>query len=271
MKPRLIWLYLVPAFVVLAAFFVLPIVRLIPASASSESGWSLYLEVITNPRYSTCILSTILLSLAVTLASIFIGGLTGIFLQRHRFPGRDAVVGIITLPLSFPGVVVGFMIIMLGGRNGLIGVLTHQLGAGKLVFAYGMAGLFLGYLYFSIPRVVTTVMAAVKKMDPMYEEAARTLGASSLRILKDVTLPALAPALFGTGALCFATSMGAFGTAFTLATDINVLPITIYTEFKLSANIASAAMLSVVLGLITWVMLVAARWFSSAGSFGKTA
>ena len=259
MKPRLIWLYLVPAFVVLAAFFVLPIVRLIPASASSESGWSLYLEVITNPRYSTCILSTILLSL------------TGIFLQRHRFPGRDAVVGIITLPLSFPGVVVGFMIIMLGGRNGLIGVLTHQLGAGKLVFAYGMAGLFLGYLYFSIPRVVTTVMAAVKKMDPMYEEAARTLGASSLRILKDVTLPALAPALFGTGALCFATSMGAFGTAFTLATDINVLPITIYTEFTLSANIASAAMLSVVLGLITWVMLVAARWFSSAGSFGKTA
>ena len=101
------------------------------------------------------------------------------------------------------------MIIMLGGRNGLIGMFTQGLGAGKLVFAYGMAGLFLGYLYFSIPRVVTTVMAAAKKIDPMYEEAARTLGASSFRILKDVTLPALAPALFSTGALCFATSMGA--------------------------------------------------------------
>ena len=143
---------------------------------------------------------------------------------------------------------------------------TQGLGAGKLVFAYGMAGLFLGYLYFSIPRVVTTVMAAAKKMDPMYEEAARTLGASSFRILKDVTLPALAPALFSTGALCFATSMGAFGTAFTLATDINVLPITIYTEFTLSANIASAAMLSVVLGLITWIMLVAARYFSGSST-----
>ena len=74
-----------------------------------------------------------------------------------------------------------------------------------------------------------------------------------------MTLPALTPALISTGALCFATSMGAFGTAFTLATDINVLPITIYTEFTLSANIASAAMLSVVLGIITWVMLLAAR------------
>ena len=92
------------------------------------------------------------------------------------------------------------------------------------------------------------------------------IGASSFRILKDVTLPALAPALFSTGALCFATSMGAFGTAFTLATDINVLPITIYTEFTLSANIASAAMLSVVLGLITWIMLVAARYFSSSST-----
>ena len=176
--------------------FVLPVVRLIPASVSSESGLGLYLEIITNPRYSTSVLSTIVLSVFVTLASLFVGGLSGLFLERHRFWGRDAVVGLITLPLSFPGVVVGFMIIMLGGRNGLIGMFTQGLGAGKLVFAYGMAGLFLGYLYFSIPRVVTTVMAAAKKMDPMYEEAARTLGASSFRILKDVTLPALAPALF---------------------------------------------------------------------------
>lgn len=196
MKSRSTWLYLLPAITILAAFFVLPVVRLIPASVSSESGLGLYLEIITNPRYSTSVLSTIVLSVFVTLASLFVGGLSGLFLERHRFWGRDAVVGLITLPLSFPGVVVGFMIIMLGGRNGLIGMFTQGLGAGKLVFAYGMAGLFLGYLYFSIPRVVTTVMAAAKKMDPMYEEAARTLGASSFRILKDVTLPALAPALF---------------------------------------------------------------------------
>ena len=105
-------------------------------------------------------------------------------------------------------------------------------------------------------------MAATRKMNPVYEEAARTLGASSWRILKDVTIPALTPALFSTGALCFATSMGAFGTAFTLATDINVLPITIYTEFTLSANIAAASMLAVVLGLITWGILLAARLVS---------
>jgi putative spermidine/putrescine transport system permease protein len=56
--------------------------------------------------------------------------------------------------------------------------------------------------------------------------------------------------------------MGAFGTAFTLATDIDVLPIVIYTEFTLLANISIAATLSIVLGLITWIALSVARAIS---------
>lgn len=260
------FIFIVPALVVLVAFFVLPVVRLLPASVSSEEGLALYAQIVSNPRYASSVVSTVLLSVFVTAASVALGAFTGLFLERTKFPGRSAVVSLITLPLSFPGVVVGFMIIMLGGRNGMAAILSSAMGAGKFVFAYGMAGLFAGYVYFSIPRVVTTVMAAAKKIDPMYEEAARTLGAPSWRIMRDVTLPALLPALVSTGAICFATSMGAFGTAFTLATDINVLPITIYTEFTLSANIASAAMLSVVLGVITWVMLLAARRASRLGT-----
>jgi putative spermidine/putrescine transport system permease protein len=111
-------------------------------------------------------------------------------------------------------------------------------------------------------------MAAAGKLDPAQEEAARTLGASPLRTLFDVIIPAMVPALVSTGAICFATSIGAFGTAFTLATEINVLPIVIYTEFTLSANIATAAMLSVVLGLVTWLTLFLARIFSGAEMAG---
>jgi putative spermidine/putrescine transport system permease protein len=81
--------------------------------------------------------------------------------------------------------------------------------------------------------------------------------------LLDVLIPALMPGLVSSGAICFATSMGAFGTAFTLATDIDVLPIVIYTEFTLSANIAMASALSILLGLITWCALYLAR--SAAG------
>ncbi len=58
--------------------------------------------------------------------------------------------------------------------------------------------------------------------------------------------------------------MGAFGTAFTLATNIDVLAMTIYTEFTLQANFAMAAALSIVLGAITWVALTVARSLTGA-------
>jgi putative spermidine/putrescine transport system permease protein len=59
--------------------------------------------------------------------------------------------------------------------------------------------------------------------------------------------------------------MGAFGTAFTLATNIDVLPMTIYTEFTLNANFAMAASLSLVLGFITWLVLALARSVAGSG------
>jgi putative spermidine/putrescine transport system permease protein len=204
------------------------------------------------------------LSAAVTAATLVIAGIAGVFLERSRFLGREALLSMLTLPLAFPGVVVGFMVIMLAGRTGLVGELTALLGAGRLVFAYSMAGLFTGYLYFSIPRVILTIMAAAEKLDPALEEAAKSLGAGPWRVVRDVILPALAPALIASGAICFATSMGAFGTAFTLATDIKVLPIVIYTEFTLLANFAMAAALSIVLGAITWVTLAASRALAGA-------
>jgi putative spermidine/putrescine transport system permease protein len=156
------------------------------------------------------------------------------------------------------------MVIMLAGRQGLIGDLSHMLVGERLVFAYSMTGLFMGYVYFSIPRVLLTIMAAAEKLDPSLEEAARSLGASPWRVVLDVIVPGLTPALLASGAICFATAVGAFGTAFTLATRIHVLPMTIYTEFTLSANIAMAAALSFVLGGITWAVLAAAR--TAAGS-----
>jgi len=240
------------------AFLALPLVRLVQASSESETGWHIYLQILQTPRYLETLLNTVLVSLAVSLAALAISTIAGVFLARNRFPGRGLLLSILTLPLAFPGVVVGFMIILLGGRQGLF----NQLLPGHVVFAYSLTGLFLGYLYFSIPRVLLTVMAAVEKLNPSLEEAARTLGASPLRIVLDVILPGLAPSLVAAGAIAFATAMGAFGTAFTLATNIDVLPMVIYTEFTLSANIAMASALSVLLGLVTWLLLLAARSFT---------
>jgi putative spermidine/putrescine transport system permease protein len=204
----------------------------------------------------------VLLSAVVTLCTLVISGICGVFLARHRFWGRSVLTAMLTLPLAFPGVVIGFMVIMLGGRQGLVPWISQAVGGEPWVFAYSMLGLFLGYIYFSIPRTVLTVMAAAEKLDASLEEAARSLGASHWRVVVDVILPALRPALLASGAICFATSMGAFGTAFTLATKINVLPMVIYTEFTLQANMAMAAALSFILGAITWAALAFARSLS---------
>ena len=248
-----------PALAVFGAFFLLPLARLVVVAGTGEKGVSAYWAFLVTPRYLESLISTIVLSVAVTASTLAISVITGLFLERNAFPGRNLLVSLLTLPLAFPGVVVGFMVIMLAGRQGLIAEVTGALFGHRSVFAYSMSGLFIGYVYFSIPRVILTIMAATEKLDPALEEAARSLGASAWRAFTDVILPALTPALVASGAICFATSMGAFGTAFTLATDIDVLPMTIYTEFTLYANFSMAAALSIVLGIITWLALSLAR------------
>ncbi len=253
---------LVPLAIFSLAFLALPLVRLFSASVSSEAGFAIYADILANPRYMRSLVDTVIVSASVTAAALVIATTAGLFLTRNRFPGRTLLVAVLTFPLAFPGVVIGFLIILIGGRQGLANVVAREVFDARLVFAYSMAGLFLGYLYFSIPRVLLTVMAAAEKLDPALEEAARSLGAGPLQVTRDVILPGLAPALVAAGAIAFATAMGAFGTAFTLATDIDVLPMVIYTEFTLSANIAMACALSVLLGVVTWVLLMAARSFS---------
>jgi putative spermidine/putrescine transport system permease protein len=258
-KKTFIGLCFVPLAVLVAAFFVLPMARLVVAGAGGDLGLKAYAAILLEPRYRATLINTVLLAAATTAATLVIATISGLFLQRHSFPGRAFLIAMLTFPLAFPGVVIGFMIILLAGRQGLIGSITFRLLGEREVFAYSIGGLFLGYLYFSIPRVILTVMAAVEKLDPSLEEAARALGASPWRVVVDVILPALAPAFIASGAIAFATAMGAFGTAFTLATNIDVLPMLIYTEFTLSANIAMAAALSVGLGLVTWAILALAR------------
>src|SRR6202012_261516 len=210
-----VWLCLLPLVVVTAAFFLLPMARLVVTGAEGPQGLAGYLAILTEPRYRATLINTVLLATATTIVTLAVATVAGMFLQRHRFPGRAVLIAMLTFPLAFPGVVVGFLIILLAGRQGLIGNLTNRIFGEKLVFAYSIWGLFLGYLYFSIPRVILTSMAAVQKLDLGVEEAARSLGAGPWAVQRDVVLPALEPAFMSSDDIDFAHVMGAFGTAFT--------------------------------------------------------
>lgn len=255
-------LLIAPALAVFGAFFLIPLGQL--AVAGGAGG---YTTILTEPRYLRSLGVTLLVAALTTAITLGIATAVGLFLARNRFPGRGTLLALLTLPLAFPGVVVGYLVIMLAGRQGLVSEISMALGGERIVFAYSLAGLLLGYVYFSIPRTLLTVIAAAEKLDPRLEEAARSLGASPLGVLRDVLLPGLSPALTAAGAICFATATGAFGTAFALASRIDVLPMVIYTEFTLQANLAVAAALSFLLGLATWAVLALARG-ASGGAAG---
>lgn len=258
LRPTAAWA-LAPAAAMLFAFWLLPLAHLILLGAEDRDGSSGYWQVLSSAQYLNSLVQTCVLAIVVTLAALLVGGISGVFLARQRFFGRSALVALLTFPLAFPGVVVGFLVILLAGRQGLFAMLGMELAGERWIFAYSLSGLFIGYLYFSIPRVILTVMAACESLDRSLEEAAHSLGAGHWRVVCDVIVPGLAPALVSCGAICFATSMGAFGTAFTLGTRLNVTPVAIYNVFTNYANFAVAAALSVVLGALTWAVLLLAR------------
>ena len=94
--------------------------RLFLASVEGDNGWAVYLDIIRKPRYINTLVLTVLVSLATTFAALAVSTTAGMFLVRNKFRGRNTLLSILTLPLAFPGVVIGFLIILLGGRQGLV-------------------------------------------------------------------------------------------------------------------------------------------------------
>lgn len=256
---RFDFLLILPLAIFTLAFLVLPLARLTVEAGSGPSGLAGFFAILSEARYRNSLLLTLALAVVTTVMTLVVATIAAQNLANRKFAGRGLLLSMLTFPLAFPGVVVGFMIILFGGRLGLVGSLSKSLFGVNMVFAYSLFGLFLGYLYFSVPRVLLTILAAAEKLDPSLVEAARSLGAKPFAIQRDVVLPALFPAMYTGGALCFATAMGAFGTAFTLATRVDVVPMLIYTEFTMAANASMAAAISIALGLITWIVLAIAR------------
>ena len=142
-----------PAAAVFAAFWLLPMARL--AALPASKGAATYFAVLTEPRYLTSLVQTTLLSALVTGVSLVLAAAVGLYLGRRAFRGKRLLLATLTLPLAFPGVIIGFFVILLGGRQGAIAAWSEALTGTRFTFAYGLAGLFLGYVYFSLPRAIS--------------------------------------------------------------------------------------------------------------------
>jgi putative spermidine/putrescine transport system permease protein len=193
-----------------------------------------YLEIAEVPRYRHALLWSLELSLAVAAVSTLSCLAPAWLFTRYQFRGKLVMRGILTLPMTFAGMIVGFLMVILLGRTGFIPQMFERLTGTPFLsgVGYQFPGLILAYLYFEIPRATLTLESALSKLDSRLEQAARSLGANRWQVFRLVVLPAIWPALISTFAVTFSVSLGSFGVLLVLSIRrFTLLPLEIFTQY----------------------------------------
>jgi molybdate transport system permease protein len=198
--------------------------------------------------------SPLLISLATSLAATAITLVAGLaaaaWRQNRAGIGAALIDGIFILPLVLPPTVVGFLLLLLFGRNGPLGKLLLQFGS-TVVFSWPATVIAATVVAF--PLMYITARAALEQVDPHLLQAARTLGASEGRIFREVALPLAWPGVLAGTILSFARALGEFGATLMLAGNIpgktETIPIAIYFAVEANEIERAAAWCAVDVGL----------------------
>ena len=205
----------------------------------------------------------ILLSLKVALLATFFSLIIGLLaarLQARRRTTFSAFVDIVcTLPMVLPPTVLGFYLITLCGRNGILGPILQSMDI-NLMFSWQGAVIAATVVVF--PLVYKTARAALEQVDANIENAARTLGASELSIFFRISLPLAYKGILSGTLLAFARGMGEFGATLMIAGNIpgktQTLALAIYDAFQAGSD-AKAAGLVLLTSLICALILIIAE------------
>ena len=249
------WLLSLPFVALFVLFLGLPMYRLLELSLQSETFLGHYVNIFAVARYRNALFMSFAISILVTGISIILGLFMAYFIAKREFTGKRLVVAIISFPISFPGVLVAWAMIVLLGRAGLLPQLLAFLtgeGASTYAIVFSFWGLTAGYTYFTLPRVTMSMVSSIEKIDQNVEEAARSLGASRLQTFRHVTLPVIAPAIASAVTLAFSVCMAALGTALLIASAVvDILPLMIFNVIMGQQDYAAGAAMAVVLTIIT--------------------
>ncbi len=175
----------------------------------------------------------VILSLRVAILVVIMVAALGLplsrFMARHDFYGKDVLEAFITLPLVLPPSVIGYGLLVLIGKNGVIGKYLDTLGI-NLIFTW--YAIIMAAAVVAFPLFYQTAKAAFNSVDPNYEKAARTLGANELRVFFTITLPLAWPGVTAGLVLAFARALGEFGATLMVAGNIpgqtQTIPVAIY-------------------------------------------
>lgn len=168
------------------------------------------------------ILPALTLSLKVasfaTLINAVFGTLLGFLLARKRFIGRDLLDTVLTLPMVLPPTVLGYYLLVLFGRQGVLGQWLQQTWGINLIFTW--QGAVVAAAVVTLPLMVKPARAAFEGVHPQLEQAARTLGINEIGVFWRVTLPLAWRGILAGLLLSFARALGEFGATLMIAGSI---------------------------------------------------
>lgn len=153
-----------------------------------------------------------------TLLCLVLGTGVGYALARWRFPGRDLIDTLLTLPMVMPPTVLGYYLLVLLGRKGWVGGWLHATFGINLIFT--LTGAVIAATVVAFPLVFKPARAAFEAVDPQLQDAARVLGISELGVFWRVTLPLAWRGILAGVLLGFARALGEFGATLMVAGSI---------------------------------------------------
>lgn len=213
--------------VLVYVFLFLPIAVLVVMSFNTASVGRFPVVGLTGDWYArltgeTQLLDSATFSLIVACATVVTTvplGLLGAFgLVRFRFRGQAIFTGLIVLPLMVPQLLVGISML----------TMFHRIGLPTSLFT-----VLLGHSALALPYTTLIIAARLKGLDPSLEEAAASLGASRIAVMRRVVLPLLAPGLLGAALFAFTISLGEIIITFFVSGFQQTLPLQIYSLLKI--------------------------------------
>ena len=204
-----------------------------------------YEKALNNASLIEAFFNSLTIAAVSTFLSLILGALAALALWRFRFPGKAGFDGALALPIVAPEICLGVAMLVFFAK-----VLPWPQ---DLPWPFNLGAIIIAHVSFSFPFVAVVVRARMASFNRELEEAARDLGASEWRTLKDVILPHMAPSLVAGGFLAFTLSLDDFViTFFTSGPDTVTFPVKVYSmvRFSVTPEVNAASTLLIVLTVV---------------------
>lgn len=220
-----------------------------------------YRRIAEEPGLYNPILRSFEIAIIVVVVQLFFGTLLALAIARGKVVGHRLLDGLSNVTIAMPSVVVGLALLAFYGPFGPIATLAETMFSSPFSFTWTLWIVVFAHVLETFPYMVRSVLAGLQRMDPLLEQAARSLGAKPGRVLATVTLPYLRPSLVGGVVLVFSRSVAEFGaTIIVVSAVLRTAPIRIFSEVE-AGSLELAAAYSVILMATSFLAYALMRWW----------